>query len=282
MRAALVAAALAALLPAAPALAAPTGMVEQPCPPPLLVPPSVAKFNAAFLEPGKPDLARMIALTKEPDYVAHEAARKARDAQDPNGLCRYAQANAELLATGRRPEVVFFGDSITENWVPGDPDLFADGRIVGRGIGGQTSAQMLVRFHADVVRLRPRVVHIMAGTNDVAGNGGLTSEAAYHANIEAMVEIARAHRVRVVLASLPPAARFFWRPELRPAAQIQRLNIWLRSYARREGLRFIDYHGGLSAADGGMRPEFAIDGVHPNRDGYTAMRELALDAFDGK
>jgi len=260
---------------AASARAAPVGMVEQPCEPPLKTPPPVEAFNAAFLEPGKPDLPRMIALTKDPAYVAYETAKKARDAQDPNGLCRYAQANAELLASGRRPEVVFFGDSITENWVPGDPGLFAGGRFVGRGIGGQTSAQMLVRFHADVVALRPRTVHIMAGTNDIAGNGGVTSETAYQDNIRAMVEIARAHRIRVVLASVPPAARFFWRPEVKPADQIRRLNAWLRDYARREGLRFVDYHAPLATADGGMRPEFAIDGVHPNRQGYAAMRPLA-------
>lgn len=264
-----------ALLAGGAAQAAPLGMVETPCKPPPATPASVEAFNAAFLEPGKPDLPKLIALTKDPAYVAYEAARKAQDAQDPNGLCRYAQANAALLASGRRPEVVFLGDSITENWVRGDPALFADGRVVGRGIGGQTSAQMLVRFHADVVALRPRAVHIMAGTNDVAGNGGVTSEAAFQNNIMAMVEIARVHDIEVVLASLPPAARFFWRPEVRPARQIQRLNAWLRDYARRERLRFVDYHPALATPEGGMRSEFAIDGVHPNRDGYAAMRTLA-------
>jgi len=261
------------------ARAAPVGMVDQPCPPPLPVPAPVEAFNAAFLEPGKPDLPRMIALTKDPAYVAYEAARKERDAQDPNGLCRYAQSNAELLATGRRPDAVFLGDSITENWVRGDPGLFADGRIVGRGIGGQTSAQMLVRFHADVVALRPRVVHIMAGTNDVAGNGGLTSERAFQDNVAAMVEIARAHDIRVVLASLPPASRFFWRPEVRPAEQIRRLNAWLKDYAAREKLSFVDYHALLSTPEGAMQSGFAIDGVHPNGDGYAAMRTSAINAM---
>ena len=273
---------LLAILAAGASRAAPVGMVETPCQPPLTVPPSVKTFNAAFLEPGRPDLPRMVALTKQPDYLAYEAAKKDRDARDPNGLCRYAHANAALLASGRRPDVVLFGDSITENWVPGDPGLFADGRIVGRGIGGQTSAQMLVRFHADVVSLRPRTVHIMAGTNDVAGNGGATREAAYQDNIEAMVEIARAHRIGVVLASLPPAARFFWRPDVRPAAQIQRLNGWMRDYAQREGLRFIDYHAALSTAEGGMRPDLSIDGVHPHRGGYAEMRALARSVVSQK
>jgi lysophospholipase L1-like esterase len=97
-----------------------------------------------------------------------------------------------------------------------------------------------------------------------------------------MVEIARSHGIEVVLASLPPAARFFWRPEVRPAQQIQRLNAWLRSYAAREGLRYLDYHASLAGPDGGMKPEFAIDGVHPNRDGYAAMRSLAATAREKK
>jgi lysophospholipase L1-like esterase len=280
MRNVSLAGALLALILGGRAVAA-VGMVEAPCPPPLAPPPSVEAFNTAFLERGKADLAKLTALTQEPDYVAYQKARAQQDAQDPNGLCRYAAANAALLNGGRRPRVVFLGDSITEGWVRGDPALFADGRFVGRGVGGQTSAQMLVRFHADVVALRPRVVHIMAGTNDVAGNGGPTTEAAFQNNIMAMVEIARAHRIKVVLASLPPAARFFWRPEVRPAAQIVRLNAWLRDYARREGLGFVDYHARLAAPDGAMRPQFAIDGVHPNRDGYAAIRDIAR-ALDPK
>lgn len=264
-----------ALIAGLPALAeSAVGMADTPCSPPPPTPPSVDAFNRAFLEPGKPDIGKLAALTREPEYVAFQAAKADQDLRDPNGLCRYAVENARLVASGRRPRLILFGDSITENWVRGDPALFVDGRVLGRGVGGQTSAQMLVRFHADVIALGPKVVQIMAGTNDVAGNGGLTSPEAYRNNVRAMVEIARAHEVRPVLASLTPARGFFWRPQVRPAARIVALNAWLRAYAAEEGLQFVDYHSALADSDGGMRAEFAIDGVHPNRDAYAAMRPL--------
>lgn len=250
------------------------GMVAEPCPAPLDIPPPVRAFNAAFLAPGKVDMPRMLALTKEPAFVAYNEAKTAREATDWAGLCRYRRDNEAQLASGRQTRAVFFGDSITENWVPGDPSLFGPD-VVGRGIGGQTSAQMLVRFHADVIELKPQVVQIMAGSNDIAGNRGPTSERDYRNNIMAMVELAKAHRIRVVLASIPPASRFFWRPEVAPAPLIARLNVWLRDYARSEGLVFLDYHAVLAGPDGGMRAGLAIDGVHPNRDGYAAMRGLA-------
>jgi lysophospholipase L1-like esterase len=250
------------------------GMLAEPCPPPLDLPPPVQAFNAAFIAPGKVDMPRMLALTQDPAFVAYNAAKSAREAADWAGLCRYRRDNDAIVASGKSPKAVFFGDSITENWVLGDPGLFgAD--VVGRGIGGQTSAQMLVRFRSDVIDLRPRVVQILAGTNDIAGNRGPTSERDFQNNIMAMVELARAHRIRVVLASIPPAARFFWRPEVAPGPQIARLNTWLRDYARRERLTFIDYHAMLAGPEGAMRPGLSLDGVHPNRDGYALMRPLA-------
>jgi lysophospholipase L1-like esterase len=256
---------------AAPAL---IGMVAEPCPPPLDIPPSVQAFNVAFIAPGKVDMPRMLALTKDPAFVAYNAAKTAREATDWAGLCRYRRDNDAIIASGKRPKAVFFGDSITENWVLGDPDLFGPD-VLGRGIGGQTTAQMLVRFRADVIDLRPRVVQILAGTNDIAGNKGPTSARDFQNNIMAMVELARAHRIRVVLASIPPAKGFFWQPAVRPLPEIARLNAWLRDYARREGLTFIDYHAVLAGPEGAMRSGWSLDGVHPNRDGYAAMRPLA-------
>lgn len=258
-------------------IAAPTvGMVVEPCTPTPPPPPEVVAALQRFLEPGA-SMAEFVKLMASPTFAAFNAARAESDKVDPNGLCRHASANAALRARAIRPDIVFMGDSITENWVLGDPSLFSD-KVVGRGISGQTSAQMLVRFHADVVALRPKTVHIMAGTNDVAGNGGLVSEQSYKDNISAMVEIARAHKIRVVLASIPPAAGFLWRPELKPAAQITRLNAWLKSYARTEGIRYLDYHAVLADPQGGLRAEFAPDGVHPNRAGYAAVRALADSA----
>lgn len=256
------------------AAATPVGMVDEPCPPPLAAPELVRAFNAMFLAPGKVDMPRLLALTKDPAFVAYNADKTAREASDWAGLCRYRRDNEALVASGRRPRAVFFGDSITENWVLGDPDLFgAD--VVGRGIGGQTSAQMLVRFRQDVIDLKPRIVQILAGTNDIAGNRGPTSERDYQNNIMAMVELAKAHRIRVVLASIPPAAAFIWRPEVTPGPRIARLNAWLADYARRERLTYLDYHAVLADPDGAMRKGWSLDGVHPNRDAYVALRPLA-------
>ncbi len=139
---------------------------------------------------------------------------------------------------GGSVDVVFLGDSITENWLLSDPAFFTGG-FVNRGIGAQTSAQMLVRFRADVVALHPKVVHILAGTNDVAGNNGPIAPDDFHRNIESMVELARANGVRVVLGSIPPASAFAWRPAMRPAPRIVELNRWLRDYAKQNatGLR---------------------------------------------
>lgn len=250
------------------------GMVENPCPalPPL--PDSLKAFQQAFVEPGKPDIPKLTALTQTPEAIAYNKAKAARDAGDWAGLCRYRDDDTALLASGKRPDVVFFGDSITEGWILGDPSLFSD-KVIGRGIGGQTSGQMLVRFRQDVIALRPKVVHILAGANDVAGNSGPTTEQAFKDNIVGMVELARANRIKVVLGSILPAKRFFWRPEIAPADQIVRLNAWLRTYAAAEGLAFKDYHAVLALPDGGMRPDLALDGVHPNRDGYALMRPLA-------
>lgn len=250
------------------------GMVAESCPPPLDIPPPVRAFNLAFIAAGKVDMPRMLALTQDPAFVAYNQAKTARDAADWAGLCRYRRDNDAVVASGRRPRAVFFGDSITENWVLGDPALFGQD-IVGRGIGGQTTAQMLVRFRADVIDLRPRVVQILAGTNDIAGNKGPTRERDFQNNIMAMVELARVHHIRVVLASIPPARQFFWQPAVTPGPEIGRLNAWLRAYARRENLTYLDYHAALAGPDGAMRTGWSLDGVHPNRDGYAAMRPLA-------
>jgi lysophospholipase L1-like esterase len=197
-------------------------------------------------------------------------------ARDWPGLCRYKEANA-AVERGPRPRAVFMGDSITEGWVGGDPSLFTAG-VVGRGIGGQTSPQMLVRFRQDVVALRPRVVHIMAGTNDIAGNTGPATIRDFQNNILAMLDIAEANGIAAVLAAIPPSKRLYWR-ELDPRPLIRELNEWLRETAAERGLVFVDYGAVLADAEGGLRADLGNDGVHPNRDGYAAMRELARHAL---
>ena len=199
--------------------------------------------------------------------------------QDFPGLCRYQAANTQLPpATPHR--IVFFGDSITEGWSALDPSFF-EGDRVNRGISGQTTTQMVARFRADVINLKPAIVHILAGTNDIAGNTGPTSLDAIENNIRTMVDLAKAHGVRVVLGSVLPAARFDWRPEIQPAETIRTLNARLRAFAAQEGLTYVDYHSSLEDDRHGFKSALAPDGVHPNADGYAAMRPLTEAAIIG-
>jgi lysophospholipase L1-like esterase len=202
------------------------------------------------------------------------AADEAAKGDWPN-LCRYRADNRKLVGTpqGER-RIVFMGDSITEGWGLADPAFFGGG-VVNRGISGQTTPQMLVRFEADVVALRPLAVHIMAGTNDLAGNTGPTSMSDVQNNIRAMVAIAKAHRIRVVLASVPPAGVFAWAPGLKPAPQVQALNAWLKAFAQQEGAIYADYYAALATPEGAMRPALTFDGVHPNAEGYAVIAPLA-------
>jgi lysophospholipase L1-like esterase len=193
-------------------------------------------------------------------------------------LGRYRADNQKLLASGARVDAVFLGDSITQGWVDADPDFFAKGNV-GRGISAQTTPQLLVRMHADVVALRPRVVHIMAGTNDIAHNTGPMSAQDSRNNLMAMCEIARAHGIGVVLGSVPPASKYWWRPEAKPREEAGELNDWLRDYAQRTGAKFADYASAFADAQGNVRLEFAKDEVHPTREGYAVMRPIAEAAI---
>ena len=170
------------------------------------------------------------------------------------------------------------GDSITDNWTRGDPALFTNG-IIGRGIGGQTSPQMLARFRQDVVALHPRVVHLMAGTNDIAGNTGPATVQDYQSNILAMIDLARANDIAIVLAGIPPSRKLFWRGDLDPRPLIRELNGWLRAVAFDNGYVFVDYATVLADAEGGLRADLGNDGVHPNRVGYARMRPLTETAI---
>jgi lysophospholipase L1-like esterase len=198
--------------------------------------------------------------------------------RDFGQICRYAKQNTALMASGAKTRVVFMGDSITDNWIGADAALFSNG-LVDRGISGQTTPQMLVRFRADVLALKPLAVHIMAGTNDIAGNTGAATIETVQGNIETMAELARAHGIKVILASTPPAAAFPWSPAMKPAGQIIAFNAWLRAYAAKNGFTYVDYHAALAGPDGGMKPGYASDGVHPTPQGYAVMKPLALAAI---
>lgn len=251
----------------------PVGMVEEPCPPALPMPPAARQLlSDLFMRPRTLGPADFESLMKNETFAAYDQELRRRGGSDWAGMCRYRAANAATQPGSTR--VVFIGDSITENWLLGDPEYFSGG-IVNRGIGAQTSAQILLRFRADVVALRPAVVHILAGTNDVAGNNGPVRPRDFQNNIESMVEIAAANGIRVVLGSIPPAATFSWQPSLRPAPIIDQLNEWMRRYAADKGLGYVDYHAVLRGSGGELKPALGNDGVHPNRDGYAQMRRLA-------
>lgn len=194
---------------------------------------------------------------------------------------RYERANADLTAGGKRPDAVFMGNSITDNWAKFDSLFFVRNGFVGRGISGQTSSQMLVRFRRDVLDLHPRAVVIMAGTNDIAQNNGAISLENILGNIASMCELARAHRIRVILCSVPPAAEFRWRKDMRPAKAIAELNAMLRDYAGREKIYWLDYHSALADERGGMPRKWCADEVHPNMRCYAEVFEpMVLEAVN--
>jgi lysophospholipase L1-like esterase len=182
----------------------------------------------------------------------------------------YADDNAKLLASHQPVDVVFLGDSITEGWFDRRRGFFTRGRI-GRGIGGQTTSQMVLRMYSDVVALKPRAVHIMAGTNDIAGNTGPMTAEMTENNFRAMSDIARQHGIKVLIASIPPAANFPWRPGLETEGPITELNAWLKRFAHESGATWVDYHPVLDDGTGAMKPGLASDGVHPTEAGYDAM-----------
>ncbi len=199
------------------------------------------------------------------------ASASAQDAkQDWAQLGRYHDDNARQVASGRRPGIVLLGDSITEGWASKRPGVFSTQRI-SRGISGQTTPQMLVRFREDVIALHPKAVQIMAGTNDIAGNTGPMTPEMTEANIASMTQLAQANGIKVILASIPPAANFPWRPGLEVTSKIVALNDWMRSYAASHGAVYADYWSTLQDGQGGMKPGLAYDGVHPTEQGYDLM-----------
>jgi lysophospholipase L1-like esterase len=251
------------------------GVLENPCAVLAPIPPEVAKFRADVAAAKGAGLPTPVFT---PAYLElHARWVQRRLLQDFFGLCHFRNENARL-GPPTASRVVFFGDSITELWQASDPKLFSE-NTVNRGISGQTTAQMLGRFHHDVIALRPRVVHIMAGTNDLAGNTGPTTLAWIQANIRGMVDLARAHGIAVVLAAIPPATHFNWRPSIQPAAQIAALNAWIRDYAATEKLVFVDYGAVLGDGRGGLEARLSADGVHPSPAAYALMRPLAERAL---
>ena len=199
---------------------------------------------------------------------------------DYAGFARYRAANAVLPPPGPGEQrVVFIGNSITDGWARHFAAMFPGKPYVGRGIGSQTTPQMLVRFHADVVALKPAAVVILGGTNDIAGNTGPSTNEMIQDNLQAMTEIAQANGIRVVLSSILPVHDYPWRRGLVPAPRIVAVNAWMKAYAARVGATFLDYHSAMSDKRQGLRAEFGDDGVHPNEVGYRVMSALAAHAI---
>ncbi|HEY0333644.1 MAG TPA: SGNH/GDSL hydrolase family protein [Stenotrophomonas sp.] len=196
-------------------------------------------------------------------------------------LGRYRDENARLApAPAGTRRVVFFGDSITEGWGPTGSDRFFPGKpYVNRGISGQTTAQMLVRFRQDVIDLKPAVVVILAGTNDIAGNTGPSTQSMIEDNLQSMVELAKANGIGVVLSSVLPVSEYPWRPGAQPAGKVRALNAVLRQYAQQQGLVWLDYYEAMANAQGGLDAALAKDGVHPTAAGYARMVPLAEQAI---
>jgi lysophospholipase L1-like esterase len=262
--------------PAPSAVTGPVGMVDQPCPAGSFGrSPAEVALAQALVSGATPDPKVMAAYAASaPERAKLDAWREKNDFAD---LCRF-RAEDERLQKQGGVRVVFLGDSITELWRAADPGFFND-RIVNRGISGQTSSQLLLRFEQDVIALHPKAVHILIGTNDVAGNNGPERPEDLKNNLRAMVALAKARHVAVILAAIPPASVISWRPSIHPAGQIRELNAWIAGFAKAQGAGFVDYGAVLAGPDGGMKPALTRDGVHPVKTGYELMRPIAQTAM---
>ena len=234
--------------------------------------PSSSQTQAPPPTPACPELAR--ALT--------DLARNDARMRDWANLGRYRDANRALTSA---PQVVFMGDSITDAWQSERFNFFQGKPYADRGISGQTTPQMLVRLRPDVINLKPRVVVILAGTNDIAGNTGPMTNEEIQGNLASMSELAKANGIRVVLASITPISGYHVKPgeapqtERRPMARIRAINDWIKSYAAANGHVYLDYFSAMVDDKGMLKTELSADDLHPNAEGYSVMGPLAEAAI---
>lgn len=205
----------------------------------------------------------------------------AQSAIDFANLARYKDENTSVLNSKKKVEVVFMGNSITEGWVKSHPEFFSENNYTGRGISGQTTSQMLLRFQNDVIALKPKLVIINAGTNDIAQNTGIYDPDFTFNNIKAMAEIAQNNGIKVIIASILPAAAFPWRKEITDVPQkVDVLNNRLKQYASSNKISFVDYNTAMRDAKGGMREGLSKDGIHPVPAGYAIMEPMIKSAIN--
>lgn len=200
--------------------------------------------------------------------------------QDWANLSRYRQDNEKLKLVKENNRVVFMGNSITEGWGNVSPAFFINRPYVNRGISGQTTPQMLLRFKADVVDLKPEIVVILAGTNDIAGNTGPSSLEMIMNNIISMVQLAKANKIKVILCSVLPAYDYPWSPGKNPNEKIPALNNMIKQYAVDNRIVFVDYYSLLVDERNGLKAEYSVDGVHPNQKGYQVMEPVIISAIE--
>jgi lysophospholipase L1-like esterase len=201
-------------------------------------------------------------------------------AQDWANLKVFKDRNSTLEAPKvNESRVVFMGNSITQAWSRISPEFMNNPLHINRGISGQTTPQMLVRFRADVVALQPKAVIILAGTNDIAGNKGPSTLEMISDNIQSMAEIADANGIKVILASVLPAYDYPWKPGLEPAEKIVKLNAMIKSYCEAKGHVYLDFFSAMADNRNGLKADLGKDGVHPNKKGYDIMEPLALEAI---
>jgi lysophospholipase L1-like esterase len=221
--------------------------------------------------------------TAEPASEQKVAWKKAQEEQFHNdwaNLGRFRDDNKKIgLPAPGEVRVVFMGNSITEGWSRLDSGFFTGRPFINRGISGQTTPQMLIRFKPDVVNIKAEVVVILAGINDIAGNTGPSTLEMIEDNLSSMVEIAHANGIRVILSSVLPAYDFPWRPGMEPAEKVVKLNGWIKSYAGTHNCIYLDYFSPMSDEKNGLKKEYTQDGVHPNLAGYKVMEPLAEEAI---
>ncbi len=231
---------------------------------------------------GSPDCAELPVLNERLE-------RANKILHDWPNLARYAEANATLAAPSKfELRVVFMGDSITDAWISPEFGGFFPGKpYVDRGISGQTTPQMLIRFRPDVIALQPKIVVILAGTNDIAGNTGPMTVGQIEANLVSMAELAKANKIRVVLASVLPVSNYGHDRQgnpldmriNRPPEKILELNAWIKKYAEVNGHTYLDYFSAMVDPQGLLQQDLSDDGLHPNAKGYAMMTPLAEQAI---
>ena len=255
---------------------------------------SVAAANSAAQTPApspSPTPAPLVATTDSPECTQAKAnvSRLETRLRDWPALMRYREENSKTVAPDKKKKrVVFLGDSITDGWHnPANGGFFPGKPYVNRGISGQTTPQMLIRFRPDVIALKPEVVVILAGTNDIAGNTGPMTLDSIEDNLASIAELARAHGIRVVLASLLPVSDYEKTPDgqvrnqttRRPPQQIKALNDWMKKYAADNKMTYLDYYSAMVDDKGFLKDELSNDGLHPNAQGYQVMNPLAEKAI---